>query len=167
MLSGMAVSTSEQCDYEATLAARDEDGSYVVRAVSLQASSGSFPGLAGKQPLLRVGSETIRVESDPAERPPPPWTQWLSFPFFAIVPLGIWLNNRWIDRHHQSAQVRAFALSTPGIAEYTRPGAILRVRHEIHVSFDRATEPIIEVTLRDTGGQIACWHPPGLAPEPW
>lgn len=74
MLSGMAVSTSAQCDYAATLAARDEDGAYVVRAVSL--------------------------------------------PFFAIVPLGIWLNNRWLDRHQQSAHVRAFALSTPGIAEH-------------------------------------------------
>ena len=162
----MAVSTSAQCDYEATLT-RDEDGSYVGRAVSLQVSCGSLPGLAGKQPMVRVRGETIRVESDPAERPPAPWTQWLSFPFFAILPLGVWLNNRWIDRHQKGARVRAFSLSTPGIAERTRPDTILRVRHEIHGDFDRATERIIEVTLRDIRGQIARWHPQDFAPEPW
>jgi hypothetical protein len=65
----MAIPNSQFFDYEVTLT-REPDGSLTGRAASLQAARGQLPGLAWARPRVRVVGETIRVDSDAAEKPP-------------------------------------------------------------------------------------------------
>jgi hypothetical protein len=129
----MAIHASQRFDYEITpLPARPGESPYRpsttgwrCTTVNLQSSRGELPGLAGLRPTVRVEGDRLRVDSDPAERPPAAWTEWLTL----VVPP---LHDRWLDRCHRRAQVRAFEFDIPGLGARLREGLVLRVRFEIN-----------------------------------
>jgi hypothetical protein len=148
-------------DYDVTLATAP-DGSFTGRAVSRQELSGCVPGLAGSRPRVRVAGETIRVESDPSERPPANWTYWL----LALVPV-VWISppffiNRWRDRQRRSAQVRAFDLLVPGILSQLRSGVTLRICQNAQIA-----KQLAEVTLGNGQIPLATWTPQEISRVPW
>ena len=155
----MAIPDSQFFDYEVTLT-REPDGSLAGTAASLQAARGQLPGLAGARPRVRVAGETIRVDSDVAEKPAPRWT----------AVFVVWftpLNNRWIDRGNRSAQVRAFELTVPGIGDCLRPGARLRLSHHVIVNLGISSERLTDVVMTDGSGVIASWKPEAPVSVPW
>ncbi len=155
----MAIPVSQFFDYEVTLT-REPDGSFAGTAVSLQAASGLLPGLAGARPFVRVAGDTIRVKSDAAERPSRGWTALFVVWFTPLY-------NRWIDRRHRSAHVRAFELTAAGIAERLRPGVTLRLIHQVFVDPGVSNERRTDVVLTDRSNFIASWKPGDPVRVPW
>ena len=155
----MAIPNSQFFDYEVTLT-REPDGSFAGTAASLQAARGQLPGLAGARPRVRVVGETIRVDSDAAEKPPPRWTAVFVVWFTA-------LSNRWIERRSRSAQVRAFELTVPGIGDCLRPGVRLRLSHQVFVNPGISSVRLTDVVVRDGSDVIASWKPEAPVSVPW
>ena len=155
-------------DYDVTLA-KAPDGSFTGSAVSRQEINGSVPGLAGSRPRVRVAGETIRVDSDPSERPLPNWAYWLLvlFPVAWISPP--YFINRWHDRQRRSAQVCAFELLVPGILSQLRAGVTLRIckKTQSRINDTTITEPLVEVTLADGQMPLAILTPQEISTVPW
>jgi len=114
---------------------------------------------AGSQ-LFDYEVTTVRVESDPDEQPEPAWTAWL-------VAWSSRLHNRWVNRRHGKAQVRAIELVVPGLTERLRPGVTLRLRHQIHAGPGIATGLVTEVTLTEGPSLVATWTPAAPVRSPW
>ena len=162
----MAIPASGHFWYSAVLT-RDEDGGYVAKAASLQAASGGPPGLAGLAPTLRVLDGVIRLEADPTERPPAPWTQWLLLPSIFVPWLGTRLMNWWSGRRQRAAQVSVAELRIPGIDAELDEGVELRLRYVPLVNFGEPMKPLLEVALLRDGSVVKSWQPEALATEPW
>ncbi len=151
----MASAFSQWFDYEVTLVParpreapyRDSSIGWTGTAVSLPASRGELPGLAGARPIVRVAGDRLRVESSPAERPAAAWTEWLVL----LVPP---LHRRWISRSLLGAQVRAFELDVPGLGVRLREPLVLRVRCEFSAPGGGSMDDLVVVSLREGAEEL-------------
>jgi hypothetical protein len=155
----VAVPASECFDYEVTLT-RGPDGCFEGIAVSRQTVDGGLPGMAGSRPRVRVAGETVRVESASPDEPLPRWTEWL---VLWLPPL----HDRWVARRLRGAQVRAFELAVPGIAEHLQDDIALRLRHNALVGPGTTSKLGTEVTLTDRQGVVAVWTPEQPVRSSW
>ncbi len=157
----MAVANCYWFEYDVTFSL-DADGILQGTAVSLQAQRGWLPGLAGLRPTVTAIGDALRVESNPAEKPPAKAWDWIT----AFIPFA---HNRYITRRLRAAQVQSFELQLPGLTRCIKPGCTANLV-QIYAPLPNqpfSAERQCEVLLRQNGEEVNRWVSPEFSSQEW